>query len=602
MRTKKRIFLSFSIILFTALFMLVICYVKKDQLAFHRYVKNFTISQLSNNALDLHYTIKSPSDYGITVSQTLPVYQKDEALSSYKLFEEELTELSKIDVTALSEQDAFTYYVLTDYLQENLQLEKYPYYAEPLTPNSGIHTTLPILLAEYAFYTTEDIDNYLLILASVPEYLNSIALYEEEKATAGLYMNSVALDKVVSACEELSTCTDISEHLLYTSFLERLEDFSSETGELSAENLAYYTQKNADILKNDILPAYSLLANKLTDLSPYCNNDYHGLCSYEDGKEYYQAMLKRNTGSYRSVQDIKEMLFADFEESYINLVTLLSENPKLLEADCLDVFDTSFPLSDAKEILNHLQSSMKQDFPILATTTDVEVKTVSKSLQDYCSPAFYLTVPMDAYNENVIYLNEKNALHGLDLYTTLAHESFPGHLYQTVYFHTVNDTSVNNCNPLLRNILYYGGYTEGYALYVEGLSYDYASLLCCEKDVDNAELICDIYKNEWQMQISLYCLLDIAIHYDGATNEQVCALLSQFGIIDEASQKSVYQYLLEEPTTYLKYYLGYLEIENLKNIARGIWGDNYSDMRFHTFLLETGPCSFKRLEYKLLEE
>ena len=185
MRTKKRIFLSFSIILFTALFMLIICYVKKDQLAFHRYAKNFTFSQLSNNALDLHYTIKNPSDYGITVSQTLPVYQKDEALSSYKLFEEELAELSKIDVTALSEPDAFTYYVLTDYLQENLQLEKYPYYAEPLTPNSGIHTTLPILLAEYAFYTTEDIDNYLLILASVPEYLNSIALYEEEKAAAG---------------------------------------------------------------------------------------------------------------------------------------------------------------------------------------------------------------------------------------------------------------------------------------------------------------------------------------------------------------------------------------------------------------------------------
>lgn len=602
MRTKKRIFLSFSIILFTALFMLIICYVKKDQLAFHRYAKNFTFSQLSNNALDLHYTIKNPSDYGITVSQTLPVYQKDEALSSYKLFEEELAELSKIDVTALAEQDAFTYYVLTDYLQENLQLEKYPYYAEPLTPNSGIHTTLPILLAEYAFYTTEDIDNYLLILASVPEYLNSIALYEEEKAAAGLYMNSVALDKVVSACEELSTCTDISEHLLYTSFLERLEEFSSETSELSADDLVYYTQKNTDILKNDILPAYSLLANKLTDLSSHCDNDYHGLCSYENGKEYYQAMLKRNTGSYRSVQDIKEMLFADFEESYINLVTLLSENPELLEADYLDVFDTSFPLSNAKEIISHLQSSMKQDFPALATTTDVEVKTVSKSLQDYCSPAFYLTVPMDAYNENVIYLNEKNALQGLDLYTTLAHEGFPGHLYQTVYFHTANDTSVSSHNSILRNILYYGGYTEGYALYVEGLSYDYASLLCREKDVDNAELICDIYKNEWQMQISLYCLLDIAIHYDGATYEQVCALLSQFGIIDEASQKSVYQYLLEEPTTYLKYYLGYLEIENLKNIARGIWGVDYSDMRFHTFLLETGPCNFKRLEYKLLEE
>ena len=137
---------------------------------------------------------------------------------------------------------------------------------------------------------------------------------------------------------------------------------------------------------------------------------------------------------------------------------------------------------------------------------------------------------------------------------------------------------------------------------MEALSYDYASKLCTQANLPNAKTICDTLKYEWQMQISLYCLLDIAIHYDGASYEQIAAILYKFGIVDEASIKTVYQYLLEEPTTYLKYYLGYLEINNLKNLAKGLWGDEYSERKFHTFLLETGPCSFIRLEQKLMEE
>lgn len=602
MRNKKRIYLSFSIIFFIALFMLTICYVKKDQLFFNHYVKQFTKTQLSGNALDLHYTLKDPSAYGIYEINPLPIYQKEDALTSYEQFEEEITQLSKIDVSSLSTEDAFTYYVLSDYLNENLELEKYPYYTEPLTPNSGIHTTLPILLAEYTFYTKEDVDNYLTLLSSIPAYLDSIVLYEEEKAAAGLFMNSTALDKVVSACEEFAATDDISAHLLVSSFEERLNELSLTAGNISSEEISNYLHSNQTILENEVFPAYISLADNLTELSVYCNNNYTGLCSYENGKEYYQALLKRNTGSYRSIQDVKEMLFADFEESYINLVNLLSSNPQLLEADCFSEFDVSFPLNNAKDILKHLQTSMDGEFPTLQADTNVEVKNVSKSLENYCSPAFYLTVPIDAYSNNVIYLNEKNALTGLDLYTTLAHEGFPGHLYQTVYFHTANAANVGDYSTLLRNILYFGGYTEGYALYVEGLSYDYAMELCSDTNVNDAAIICEALKYEWQMQISLYCLLDIAIHYDGATYAQIEALLNKFGIIDEASTKAIYQYLLEEPTTYLKYYLGYLEIKNLKNIAKGLWGDAYSDLSFHTFLLESGPCSFKRLEDKLLEE
>lgn len=588
--------------------MLAVCYIKRDQLAFNHYVKEFTHNRLSENALELHYTLKNPAAYGIYDIEPLPVYHSKDALSYYEKTAGSLAELEKIDVSALSEKDAFTYLVLKDYLTETLELEKYPYYAEPLTPNSGVHTTLPILLAEYAFYDEQDIEEYFKILSAIPAYLEGISTYETEKAEAGLFMSSTSLDTVVTACEVFSQNDEISTHLLATSFEERLLEFSASGGNLSEEETEKYISRNLRLLENTVFPAYQNLAEEMTSLSQFCNDHYHGLCSTENGKDYYLALLKRNTGSYRSISDIKEMLYADFEENYLNLLNILSQNPEILETDCLTALNRQFPTDDALQILNQLQSAMNKDFPTLPTSTTVNVKTVSESLEDYCSPAFYLTVPLDAYEKNVIYLNEKDSLKGVDLYTTLAHEGFPGHLYQTVYFHLSNsgnfpnDTNVTSYTGLLRNTLYYGGYTEGYALYVESLSYDWASALCQEADIASAQICCDTLKYEWQMQISLYCLLDIAIHYDGATYEQIAAILNHFGIVDESAQKAVYQYLLEEPSTYLKYYLGYLEIKSLKNQSQNLWGNNYTNLRFHTFLLDAGPCNYKRLTEKLMEE
>ncbi len=608
MQNKKRTFLSFSIILFIGIFMLIVCYVKRDQLAFNHYVKEFTHQQLSENALEMHYTLKNPSAYGIYDVSPLPVYHSKDALTYYQKTADNLSRLEQIDVSALSEKDAFTYSVLKDYLEETLELEKYPYYAEPLTPNSGVHTTLPILLAEYAFYDEQDIEEYFEILSVIPDYFEGIATYETEKADAGLFMSSTSLDKVVTACENFVQSDHISGHLLATSFEERLLEFSSAGGNLSSEETEKYIRKNLLLLESTVFPAYLALAEEMTNLSSFCNNNDTGLCSAESGKEYYLALLKRNTGSYRSITDIKEMLYSDFEENYLNLLDILSQHPELLETDCLTTLNEQFPKDDATQILNQLQTAMKQDFPVLPADTEVDVKTVSKNLEDYCSPAFYLTVPLDAYEKNVIYLNEKNALKGVDLYTTLAHEGFPGHLYQTVYFHLANsrnlsdDAAVTNHTGLLRNTLYYGGYTEGYALYVESLSYDWASDLCKDANISHAQICCNTLKYQWQMQISLYCLLDIAIHYDGASYEQIAAILNHFGIVEESSQKAIYQYLLEEPTTYLKYYLGHLEINFLKNLAKNLWGNNYTDLRFHTFLLDAGPCNYERLTQKIMEE
>ena len=252
-------------------------------------------------------------------------------------------------------------------------------------------------------------------------------------------------------------------------------------------------------------------------------------------------------------------------------------------------------------MLSNLQQMMREDFPPLSeVVTDqalpvCKVKSISKNLEEYCSPAFYLTPPLDDIHENVIYINQKNNPNGVDLYTTLAHEGYPGHLYQTVYSQLYFNKM--DVNPI-RSLLSYGGYVEGWAMYVELESYNYAKTLM-KKTLPESEALYESYKLDRQIQLCLYSLLDIAIHCEGATYPQVHKMLASVGITNSSTTRAIYEYIVEEPTTYLKYYLGYLEILQLKKEAVRLWGSTYNDRRFHQFYLESGPSDFTNLIMQL---
>ncbi|MDE7282335.1 MAG: DUF885 domain-containing protein, partial [Lachnospiraceae bacterium] len=211
-------------------------------------------------------------------------------------------------------------------------------------------------------------------------------------------------------------------------------------------------------------------------------------------------------------------------------------------------------------------------------------------------PAFYLTPPIDDASENIIYINPLDTAEGLTLFTTLAHEGYPGHLYQTVYHQ--NYLQAANACPL-HSILQYGGYVEGWAMYVELNSYDYAIRLTKDAHPETESRYLAEKLNR-KIQLCLYSLLDIIIHYEGASYERVNTILSAIGFTDEENIRDIYEYIIEEPCNYPKYYLGYLEIEALKRNAKTLWGDSYTPYRFHTFMLDNGPADFRTLDRLLM--
>lgn len=595
--TKRRRAILCTILSLLFLSVFVFFFTGRDTRAFRDFCSNFFLSELEGNTLNMHYTVAYPSNYGLaSYSPVLPSYSRERQENSSRELVSSLKFLHGLNERKLNDSDSYTYRLLLSYLENEQEGMELYYYSNPLSPSSGTQSQLPILLAEYTFRCKQDVEDYLELLDQTDTYFEGIANYLKDQSAEGLFMPDYSVDKVIRQCDTImdAALLESETHFLNTTFEDRL-DTLMDKGLLTEEEKARYLSENSRLLTTVMLPAYQKLGDELLLLKGSGINE-NGLSHYPDGQKYYCYLMRSNTGSYRDIEEIKMMLFRDFNSNLEALSALLQKNPHLTALPDTETFTYTKPA----DMLKNLQQKISDDFPALTEVTQGEmpvctIKFISKSLEDYCSPAFYLTPPLDDIRENVIYINQKDNPKGVELYTTLAHEGYPGHLYQTVYSELYSQKT--NAAPI-RSILNYGGYVEGWAMYVELKSYDYAKVLMKE-EMPDAETLYEVYKLDRQIQLCLYSLADIAIHYEGAGYSQIYQMFSSVGISSPAATRSIYEYIVEEPTTYLKYYLGYLEILDLKKEARQLWGNTYSDYRFHKFYLENGPADFTNLHLQL---
>lgn len=576
---------------------------------FETFGEQFFLNEVQANPIHFHYTIDDAAAYGIDESSlSLPVYHAGEAADDIYELSQTRTSLAAIDRSSLSEDNQYLYDLLDAYLAASSGTAAYPYFAEPLSPSSGAPSELPVLLAEYQLDNKADIENYLNILSQIPAYFDGLIIYEKEKAAAGLFMSDETADKMIAQCAALMDPDILEEgtHFLEITFREKLNTLSQQ-GVINKEQSLSYQSEHDRLLTTVVAPAYDKLADEITLLKGN-SKPLGGLAQYEGGRDYYLALLRLRTGSYRDIAEIKRLLYQDLQFHYESLIHLLQADPSL--KDLILQEPPLLPKSSPEEYLSYLQTAIQQDYPAIPSGKDdlpihSVVKYVDPSLEPYSAPAFYMTPPIDDVCDNIIYINTQDTTGDLSLFTTLAHEGYPGHLYQTVYSQRYWDE--HDILPL-RSILYYGGFIEGWAMYVELSSYDYAIRLA-ETAHPEAVRYYQACRLDRQIQLCLYSLLDVTIHYDGATLDDVKRIFSALGTMNDESVQAVYQYIAEEPCNYLKYYLGYLEIMELKKQAAIVWAEpgktdaacDQTDFQyqFHCFLLQNGPADYRSLAARL---
>mgnify|MGYP003279221514 FL=1 len=582
--TKKRRLLFLGSMLFFLFGICFFCFKNhfiSSDTRFQRFTDKLFENELSSNTLNLHYTLAKPENYGI---KEATISLGDLSPENFQKRKEELQQLQKnlssFTPEKLSKENQMIYDILKLSFATQLSVADDYLLTEPLGPNLGIQAQLPVLLAEYTFRSPDDIKDYFALLSSIPEYFKSIIKFEKEKSLKGLFMSDTTADRIIQQCNSFTDSSE--ENYLHTMFQERVQKLQEEK-QINKKQVSSYIKMHQKLLKEFVFPSYHLLAQELDDLKGTGKNE-NGLSHLPGGKSYYAYLIKNDVGDYRSVSEIEKDLYQRLLQYYNDVQKLSQENPDLLKTLKAE---TTGEIIEPEKILTYLQKKITNDFPSL-TVKDYEVKYVPKAMEEFSSPAFYLTPPIDTLTPNTIYINKSSSVSCPELFTTLAHEGFPGHLYQTLYFGNQGASPIRSC-------LSCSGYIEGWATFVEDRSYKYGA-----EFLKISPTSMEFLRLNRCISLCLYSLLDIGIHDKGWNFTAVSEILSSFGVTEEDVCHEIFQYIVENPANYLKYYLGFLNFSSLENTIRELEGDAFDLKKFHKNVLEIGPAPFPVLKKYLL--
>ena len=525
---------------------------------FASFTEKLFCKEVATSQISLHYTLKEPEAYGIDKADTAYGMIQTDSTQIKTAAENMQQALYTFSYEKLNVKNRITYDLLKQYLRNLREEADYLYYEEPLNTVNGVQTQIPIVLSEYQFYDRTDVEAYLDVLSETRDYFQQIIAFEREKADKGLFLSDEMADQVLEQCNAFLAMGN--GNYLYSTFVSRI----GELQELSEKEKSDYIQQNARQMEEQVYPAYEDLIQAVKELKGKGTNE-KGLCYFPEGRKYYEWYIQQSVGVTDTIRELEQQTRRQISEDITGMEEAVNEAKQAAAI---------MENGKAERILEKLKKGIGNAFPEIPKTS-LRIKYVPEEMQEHLSPAFYMIPAIDYTEENVIYVNQIQMRDDLTLFTTLAHEGYPGHLYQTIFFESTDPDPV-------RSILNFGGYVEGWATYAEMCSYYLMPLSKTQAAI--------LQKNS-SVILALYALADMGIHYEGWSRMDTVEFYARYGIKDAETVNKIYNLILGSPGNYLKYYIGYVKFLELKK--EWIKSGNQSQKEFHQAVLSVGPAPFE---------
>ncbi|MBP5242389.1 MAG: DUF885 domain-containing protein [Clostridia bacterium] len=529
-----------------------------------------------NSPLSLHLAVKDLEKYGFTRPE-MDLFARSGVNSA-----QTLKRLKAIKRGRLSRENQITYDVMMDGLSDASR-NSYPFLSY-FGYSDGVQTSMLIFAIDYRFFVEEDITDYLTLISQIPSYFSYLYEWEEKRVNAGYGLS----DRVLADVRE--QFVNIYEEGENSCFISSFEAKTDAFEGISAEKKEEYKAQNREIVLNKVLPAYRATEGKLAAFTGMGTND-GGLCGFgNDGKKYYEKLLKSEASYSGSPDALYNELYAFAQEQYDDFTRVAQS-----QADTYQRWKNKEErgMSEANEILDFFSERITEEFPAIESTT-YTVNYLSESVAAAMSKtlAYYRPSPIDSYRNGMITVN--GYADGADdmMMNTLAHEGYPGHLYQDVYFKSKNPDPVRTCFS-------FSGYTEGWAVYaanraeyIYGYNGDTAYALLNEKQTS--------------ISYALSALVDIGVHYYGWDQAATEAMLRNFSDMPYTTDirglaERMRNAVISMPGTYLSYGAGNMQMLALRSYAEAAEGEDFDVVDFHRLVLDIGACNFATLR-KMTEE
>ena len=552
----------------------------KEQQEFEQYLDDYFKDVVTDDTLTYNYTIKDGADYGLEEPEVTlgdPGMTAEEIEQDKEEFEGWVKKLDAIDRSCLTEDQKLTYDVLDEYFEVSAGIFDNVYLYEPFSPMRGLQANIATNFTDYRFDDKEDVERYIELLGQIPDYFAEYLDFEQEKSEKGYFMSDAVCDKVISQCKDF--VADKENHFMVTTFNDNIDALDFLTDEEKAE----YKEANKQAVVNSLLPAFENVAAVLSGLKGTGTND-GGICNYDGGKEYYEYLLKNFAGTAKSPEEVIDMLDTELQKLMVSLYQYYLGNQAAYEYFAAN-YDSIFAETDqmtASEMVDKMMETASEHYPD-AGTINYKAEALDKNLETIMDDvlAYYMAPAIDDPDNNLIRVN---GLHTDGMWTTLAHEGYPGHMLQNAYYMSTDPEPV-------RTLMNFLGYKEGWAMYA-----CYDSLYYYEyEEPEYGDTIAALYQLNDEMSYLMMGRVDLGINYEGWTLQDTADYLTKNGMDGSAAQE-LYTTMVGDPAVYQSYSTGYYEMKELRDYAEEKMGDDFDLKTFNTIILETGPCQFDILK------
>lgn len=538
-----------------------------EDVKFEELDKELFVNTVISDGLTYHQYVKDPASFGIDeadIERGWGVFSHSAYLESMEENNAYFEKLEAINREQLSERNQIAYDNLMSIFTRSIRMGDTYYNSEPLSPLNGDHSLLPLMLTLYEINNSDDIENYMTLLEDTDEYIGMIEQFEREKADLGMFMTENALDQVLETCKKYVKSG--REFFLVDSFESTLKSKNLDLNEAERQN---YLERNENYIVNELLPAYQSLIDTLESLRSKCSAFTGAVNRGEDALEWYKYSVQGNGACFYDLSKIERRLKSLCESTYNNMFTIIQNNPIIYNYYFNDVTSGS-----AEGDVEYLESLIRDVYPKIAEQ-EIDFITVPDAVADDFSPAAYLISAFDDPSRNVVMFNP--SADTSTLLFTLAHECFPGHLYQTQYFRQLDGLSLS------QQLSAPTGYTEGWAVFSEVFITNYTS--------QYNEKTCEVKQLESTLfNILIPAYISLKVNIDGWTEEQVGTYLETYGINEDGFRSIIYEYAIDMPDYFFNYAIGYLCTKLIYDSVNP--ASDADKLEFFTQYLNYGPCTF----------
>lgn len=547
---------------------------------FEKFMEDEFIDTAGSDTVTMHFLLTDPEKSGVERPEVS--FGSGYELADYEEGKDELKEfilkLDEFDESRLSEDNARRLKFLREYAENKLELYNYPQFDTLLDAQYGVASNLPSTLTSYKFYCEQDVEDYLELLGQIPDLFKKCLAFEADKDDE----HRMAQFTIDNTIEQIDVFLKGNGDALIDTFKERIDgaDF------LTQDKANEYISQNEKLVNHTVVSAYKELKSGLEKLD--AGKRDKGLSHYKDGKEYYAQLLKSMTYSDKSPEEMS----AAFVARYNSLVDRLTALSQSYNGDVFSLFGKiDFGEYNAKDILKDLCEKSDEKFPEMDGIS-YTVDEIPEVLRQENTLAYYVLAPLDAQTDNEIYYKPDEG-DDAEFFMTLAHEGYPGHMYQWNYL-------LKNDEPRLLMSLDTTGLMEGWAMYSQLSSLDFMD---CGKYDKNA--VKQIYSINTEFNYLICSLADLLVNHYGDDREELYKELSEMGV-DRETSDDLYESSIDTPGLYLRYYMSCLELLTLREDVYGELKKNFDEKEFNRAVLDAGICYFDQLNevvaYELTDE